>query len=200
MSLRALALLFVLLLPGTASAFDWDLHLRMGSRWITDRQFDLLSETDGVFRMELGAGAALTESLTLELDYFFSTTQTLETFGDTTTGFSSNGVSAGLRYSQPVSRISSLLVRGGGILEWASANLTDPVDEEDFDDEVLLLGVEGTAGWALRFPLEDATVQILAEAGYGYFPTKAEFVVGNTRIGSLDLSGPLLRIGGSLHF
>ncbi len=235
-----LALALLLLLPATAlgapgdpppprsqtpfspDASRFEGYVRFGQLWITDPAFDLVSGTDTLLRVELGAGYSPGGNLAFEAGYAFgSASAPLFEYGEASLDLHS--IQAAAIYRLPTSARTRAFARGQASVDFAVLNVSG-FGASDLEDLAILPGLEGTVGWELLVPLgrsrtaDGRPLRHLAfgvEAGYAFRPWEAEFGVApdvdddtkprpieriDTELGSLDLSSWVLRFGGAFRF
>lgn len=214
-----LALATVLLLPLGARA-DWQVFTRLGARQIADSGLALVSESDTLFRAELGVSLGLSSHFGVELSTTLSGTSAplFEEFAEASlslTGLQGSGVA-----QAPLLPWLFLFGRGGVGVEFASLGFRE--------DGVLIVSdlatvpaVQGTGGLKVRVQpaagdtgRQQLAMELSAEGGYLLAPWKADFSelyadrdpddeplpAGKIPAGSLDLSGWLFQIGAALRF
>lgn len=195
---------------------------RVGSIWVQDPGFDLVSGVDAMPRVELGVGFAPAEFWTLELSYGLA--------GAASTVFEAVDSSLQLHQFQfaavgrlPIAKRLRVLGRAGVGFELAHLSLDDGQTNR-LSDTAPLLALEGSLGieWTLPLSLSEkpdsstSSFDLSMEMGYGYRPLAASFddldragdddqnaarVAGvPVDVGDLDLSGWVLRFGAALRF
>ncbi|AKU90518.1 hypothetical protein AKJ08_0905 [Vulgatibacter incomptus] len=210
-----------------AGSAPLELYLRLGTRWITDPRFDALADSDTLFRPEIGVGYApgwLDDRLTLELGYAVSSVST-SLFDVMQSSFTLHAIQGAAAYAIPVHRFGTVTARAGASLLFASVSLEEDgaySNRPPLSGADTLFGLQGVLGYELALPLEvggapsGPRLGLSAEAGYEVVPTHANFddvrrdvkdPTSPRRIpaspvdaGRLDLSGWILRFGGSLRF
>ena len=217
--LRSFIAAAVLLLPATALA-DTTLFLRFGSAWVTDPAFDLVAEADATPQLLLGAGWEASDALTLELAYGLvasSATAFEEALESSLAVHQFQGAAV---FRLPISDSFAGRLRGAAAFEMATLHIDGAA--ATLEDFATGLGVEGTLGLELRLPVSPSIdpwasrLAFLVEAGWSWHPLGFDFggatvdrdedldpapvAAGAIDVGSIDLSGPLLRFGAALSF
>ncbi|HEY0840193.1 MAG TPA: hypothetical protein VGD74_08405 [Vulgatibacter sp.] len=208
--------------PATAR---WEMTARLGSRWITDPAFDLVSETDAVFTVGIASDYRpgwLDDRLGIEISFDSSPTSATS-FEVLKSSLSLLSIGAAASYRLPVHEAHQLVARAGASYDWVSVRIED----ERFDEAALvqtagILGLQATLGYELAFLFDprgapDSTALVVgAEVGYSLYPSAASFddlhrdrdlrskprpiASRGASLGELDPSGFLLRFGIGLRF
>lgn len=201
-------------------------YLRFGQLWITDPRFDLVGEDDALSRIEVGGGWTpdlFGGDVTLEAGYAFGRTAA-PVFDLGEASLALHSIQASAIYRHPTSARSRAFARGLLSLDFAALEVTGDDGAAELDDVATLLGLEGTLGWELLFPLGRSRtadgrprrhLAVGAEAGYAVRPFEAEFELARdvdeevrparieraaSSLGGMDLSSWVLRLGATLRF
>ena len=208
-------------LPTPALA-DGSLFLRFGAAWITDRAFDLVAETDAAPQVLVGGGWGASDVLTLELAYGMLGASA-RSFGDAVeSSLFVHQFQGAAVFHLPMSEHFAGRLRGAAAFEMASLDVEAVGGSALLEDFATGLGLEGTLGLELRLPVApggdpgSTRLAFLVEAGWSWHPFGFDFDGASVDrdgdadppplaaeaidVGSLDLSGPLLRFGVSLAF
>jgi len=218
--MRRLVLALAMLLVSTPAAADANLALRLGSIWVTDPDFDLVSTTDAIPSMQLAVGWDTGGPLSFEVAYGFASSSA-ETFEVIQSSFFLHQFQGAAYYGVPLSDWWRAYGRGAAGLELGVLRLED-LSTTVLGASALGLGLEGTVGIELRMPVSGSgdrwatTLGLSVEAGYGWRPLAHSFDdaevdhdedaeplplrAGAIDVGDVNLSGPILRFGGVLRF
>ncbi len=220
MSVRALFAACCVWLAATPALADVHLFTRVGSIWITDPSFDLVSGTDALPNVLFGAGweAGRGSPLAFEVAYGLAGASD-EVFEAIDTNFLLQQLQGAAIYRRPFSERWRWFARGAAALEHASLDLGA---SRILEASAWGLALEGTLGTELLLPIAadgdewGASLGLSVEAGYGLRPFGFDFAeatvegddeaeppptaAGPIDVGTLDASGPILRFGLSLRF
>lgn len=201
----------------TPAFADPQLFVRMGSMWVTDPSLDLFGEVDALPQVVLGGGFG-GDALSFEVAYAFSGSSATS-FQVVETNLLVHQFQGALLYRMPLGSGLHATARGAASFVLGTIDIGEV---RQLEDMATGLGLEGTLGTELRLPVAAGadpwatTLGFSVEAGYGWHPmplTFGEARVGGddearpaplsggaVDVGSLDLSGPLLRFGVALQF
>lgn len=218
--MRRFVLVLATLLAATPAAADPNLALRLGSIWVTDPDFDLVSTSDAMPNLQLAVGWDSEGPLSFEVAYGFSSASAT-TFEVIESSLFLHQFQGAAYYHLPLSPWWRAYGRGAAGLEVALLRLEDP-STAVLGDSALGLGLEGTVGIELRMPVSASadrwatTLGLTVEAGYGWRPLATSFAdasvehdedaeprpigVRGIDVGDVNLSGPILRFGGVMRF
>ena len=211
--------------PFSPDASRYGGYLRFGQLWVTDPRFDLVGTDDALSRVEVG-GSWSPEALgdvALELGYAFGRSSA-PVFEWGEAALALHSIQASALYRIPTSAATRAFARGLLSLDFADLQLSGDGPGPELEDTAPLLGLEGTLGWELLFPVgmtrpaDGRPLRHLAlgiEAGYAFRPFEAEFELERDAeddvrpgrvprapvdVGAIDLSSWVLRLGGALRF
>lgn len=212
--------------PSSPALTRFALYLRNRQTWVTDPRFDLVGERDNLPWVEVGGGYApgwLEGDLALELGYAYGESSApLFDVGEASLDLHS--IQAAAVYRRRTSAGTQAFARGLLSLDFARLEVDGDGQGTDLEDLAILFGVEGTLGWEVLIPLSpDRTadghpvrhIALGIEAGYLFRPLEAAFALDRdlqgdegprpiervpSDLGSLDLSGWVLRFGTAVRF
>jgi hypothetical protein len=168
---------------------------RVGAAWLIDSAWRILGDSRVGVSAEIVAHVALTSALSVGLGYL-SATYGDKVYRDLEVELERRGVRLDAQWRHPLTQVLSVYGRGGVGLDFWSFKLAD-YGQSSVEDEAwrpALFAAGGVEAWVLRSPDSPLALGLTVETGWEQaFGWEVED--GGTSLGTLDASGPSLRLG-----